>query len=104
MAHMQITVIPVGTGTTSVGDYVADIERYLMNKGIEHTLHDMGTILSGPADELLRLAEEIHSLPFSKGAQRVVTSITLDDRRDVNRGLGDKKKAVTKRLQGERGK
>jgi len=99
MAHLQITVIPVGTGSTSVGNYVADIERFLMEKGVEHTLHDMGTILTGSAEKLFRLAAELHSLPFRAGAQRVVTNITLDDRRDVERGLGDKQRSVKKRLE-----
>ena len=99
MAFMQITIVPVGTGSTSVGDFVADIERYLQGKGVEHTLHDMGTIVTGTPGELFKLAEEMHSLPFTKGAQRVVTSITLDDRRDIDRGLGDKQQAITSRLQ-----
>ena len=99
MAFMQITIIPIGTGSPSVGDFVADIEGYLQNIGIEHTLHDMGTIVTGTPGELFKLAEEMHSLPFTKGAQRVVTSITLDDRRDIDRGLGEKEKSVTSRLQ-----
>ena len=48
------------------------------------------------------LAEELHSLPFKAGAQRVVTSITLDDRRDIERGLGDKQLSVNKRLKEEK--
>ena len=99
MAFMQITIVPVGTGTTSVGNYVADIENFLRDKGIEHTLHDMGTIVTGTPEELFKLAEELHNLPFTKGAQRVVTSITIDDRRDIDRRLGDKQRAVTDRLE-----
>ena len=99
MAFMQITIVPVGTGNTSVGNFVADIERYLRNKGVEHTLHDMGTIVTGTPGELFKLAEEMHNLPFTKGAQRVVTSISMDDRRDIDRRLGEKQRAVTDRLE-----
>ena len=98
MAHMHITVIPVGTGTPSVGDYIADIELFLQERKIKHTLHDMGTVIVGTTEELFRLAAEIHRLPFNKGAQRVVTNITLDERSDKDRGLGDKKESVTQRL------
>ena len=98
MPLMQITVIPLGTGTPSVGDYVADIQRLLREKGTDHSLHDMGTIIHGSTAELLRLAEEIHELPFTKGVKRVVTQITLDDRRDVYRRVGEKQEAVIKRL------
>ncbi|GAB4339147.1 MAG: MTH1187 family thiamine-binding protein [Desulfobulbaceae bacterium] len=99
MAIMQITVIPVGTASTSVGGHVADIEQYLLEKGVDHSLHDMGTIIAGPTGELFRLAEEIHSLPFRHGAQRVVTSITIDERTDKKRGIGDKVRAVKERLE-----
>lgn len=99
MALMQITVIPLGTGSTSVGDYIVDIERFLTEKGVEHSLHDMGTVIAGSTAELLQLAEEMHRLPFARGAERVVTNIMLDDRHDIKRGLGDKQQSVRQRLQ-----
>ena len=99
MAIMQITVIPLGTGSSSVGNYIADIERFLQKKGVEHSLHDMGTIIAGSTRELLLLAENIHHLPFKTGAKRVVTNITLDERIDIERALGDKQKSVHNRLQ-----
>lgn len=104
MAFMQINVVPVGTGSTSVGDYIADIESFLAEKGVSHSLHDMGTIICGSTNELLTLAKEIHSLPLSRGAKRVVTNITLDERLDVERGIGDKKMAVQRRVEKDRGR
>jgi uncharacterized protein (TIGR00106 family) len=83
MALMQITLIPLGTQTPSVGDYVADVARYLRQHGIAHQVQDMGTVLHGDSAELLRLAAELHRLPFARGVQRVITQITLDERRDL---------------------
>lgn len=100
MALMQITVIPLGTGTTSVGDFVTDIQRFLQEKGAEHVLGDMGTVIHGPVEDLLSLAAEIHNRPFALGVQRVVTQITIDDRRDIERKIGEKRESVIKRLQG----
>ena len=95
MALMQITIIPLGTETPSVGSYVADVQELLAGKdGIDFELNDMGTLIHGDAAALLQLAAEIHEHPFSKGAQRVVTQISIDDRRDIERGIGEKKKAV----------
>lgn len=99
MAFMQITVMPLGTGSTSVGDYVADIERFLREKGLEHSLHDMGTVVCGSPGELFQLAGELHELPFNHGAMRVVTQISVDDRRDKDRKLDEKRRAVLDRLQ-----
>ena len=93
MALMQITLIPLGRGE-SVGEYIADTEHYLRQRNISHTLHDMGTIVHGPVEELLQLAGQLHRLPFNRGARRVITHITIDDRRDAERKLGEKKQAV----------
>ncbi len=98
MALMQITIIPLGTGSPSVGDYVADIKQFLIQRGTEHSLHDMGTIIHGTTEDLLQLAGDIHNLPFARGVKRVVTQITLDDRRDMERKIGEKEQSVTSRM------
>lgn len=98
MALMQLTVIPLGTGSPSVGDYVADIQKALEKQGASFKLTDMGTIIEGEAAELLALAARVHELPFGRGVQRVVTQITLDDRRDRRVGLGEKSASVMRRL------
>ncbi|MCK5515966.1 MAG: MTH1187 family thiamine-binding protein [Desulfobulbaceae bacterium] len=104
MALMQITIIPLGTETPSVGSYVADVQELLADKkGIDFELNDMGTLIHGNAKELLHLAAEIHEHSFNKGAKRVVTQISIDDRRDIERSIGEKKQAV-KDLLAERGK
>ena len=94
MALMQITIIPLGTKTPSVGEYVADVQELLAAKGVEYVLNDMGTVIHGNAGTLLQLAAEIHEQPFNRGVQRVVTQIVIDDRRDKKRGLDSKKEAV----------
>ena len=42
----------------------------------------------------------MHELPFSQGIQRVVTSITIDDRRDKQITMEGKVKAVVDKIQG----
>lgn len=98
MPLLQITVIPLGTGTPGVSKYIADIERFLQTEGYEHSLHDMGTIIAGPTSELFRLAEKIHRLPFTKGAKRVITHITIDERTDKERTIGEKSESVLRQL------
>ncbi len=100
MALMQITIIPIGTGSTSVGDYVAGVQKLLQKRGCSFELADMGTVVYGPASELLQIAADIHEYPFGCGAQRVVTNIVLDDRRDKEQAIGDKRRAVRARLGG----
>jgi uncharacterized protein (TIGR00106 family) len=98
MALLQLTVIPIGTETPSVGDYVADIQRALERENVSFQLNDMGTLIEGEAKDLLALVAKIYELPFQKGARRVVTQMVIDDRRDRHVAIGDKIDAVRKRL------
>ena len=98
MAIMEISVVPLGLGHPSVGDYIAEVVRYLESENIPYELTDMGTLVHGVPATLLRVAQALHELPFKKGVQRVMTHISIDDRRDKQVFLGDKKKSVKARL------
>jgi uncharacterized protein (TIGR00106 family) len=98
MAIMEISVTPLGLNQTSVGDYIALVVKYLQDESIPYELTDMGTLVHGHAARLLKVAQVLHELPFEKGVQRVVTHITIDDRRDKDVYLGDKVKSVKARL------
>jgi uncharacterized protein (TIGR00106 family) len=98
MALLQLTIIPLGTDTTSVGEYVADVQKALENENVSFKLSDMGTLLEGDIQTLLQVVARIYELPFNRGAQRVVTQMVIDDRRDKDISIGDKTAAVQKRL------
>jgi uncharacterized protein (TIGR00106 family) len=98
MAIMEISVVPLGLKDTSVGDFVAAVIRRLQQEGIPYELTDMGTLIHGHAARLLKVAQVLHELPFDQGVDRVVTHITIDDRRDKEVHLGDKVKSVKGRL------
>jgi uncharacterized protein (TIGR00106 family) len=98
MALMEISVIPLGLGKTSIGDHIAELVKYLRREKIPHQLTDMGTQVYGDAAQLLKIAQALHELPFAQGVMRVVTHITLDDRRDKDVGLGQKTRSMESRL------
>lgn len=98
MALMQLTMVPVGEGV-SVGNYVADIQKRLQEEGATFKLTDMATLIEGDAQYLLGLLATIYETPFANGAIRVVTNITIDDRRDKSVEIGDKIESVTKRIE-----
>jgi uncharacterized protein (TIGR00106 family) len=99
MALMQINVIPLGGGSSSVGDFVAAIITSLEREGVEYKLTDMGTVVEGAVGDLLKLAARIHETPFQMGEKRVVTQIVIDDRRDKIVAIGDKVSSVERRLE-----
>jgi uncharacterized protein (TIGR00106 family) len=98
MALMHLTIIPLGTESPGLGEFVAEIQRALAKEKFAHEMTDMGTIIEGEMSELLALAARMSEIPFYKGAQRVLTEITLDDRRDKKVGLGYKTASVKARL------
>jgi len=98
MAVMEISVIPIGTDSPSISHYVAECVAVVEEKGLPYELTSMGTNVEGELRDLLLAAEQMHELPFKRGAQRVVTSIKIDDRRDKRLSIRGKKEAVQKRL------
>jgi len=100
MAIMEISVVPVGTQSPSVSPFVAECVRIVDQQGLHYEITSMGTEVEGAVEELLSLAGQMHRAPFRKGAQRVVTTIRIDERRDKELKIAGKKKAVLKRLRG----
>lgn len=48
MAIAEVTVIPIGTATTSLSAYVAEMQRILKQQdGISYELTSMSTIIEG---------------------------------------------------------
>jgi len=75
MPIATINIIPIGTATPSVGDFVADCVKVLNDAGAN-----------------------FHSVPFEKGVQRVVTTVSIDDRRDKKVTSSEKLESLMKRL------
>ena len=98
MAILEISVVPIGTGDTSLSAYVADCLRVLKKGRVRYELSSMGTNIEGDLEDLFKIALNMHQIPFKKGAQRVVTSMKIDDRRDKKGTLEGKKKAVQRKL------
>ncbi|MBB6637032.1 MTH1187 family thiamine-binding protein [Cohnella thailandensis] len=100
MAIVQVTVVPLGTGSPSVGEYVAAIKKELdqAKEPIRYQLTPMSTIIEGELDDLLAVIRRLHEVPFREGAQRVSTSITIDDRRDKKGTMEQKLASVEEKL------
>ncbi|MCP4149296.1 MAG: MTH1187 family thiamine-binding protein [bacterium] len=101
MGHVvvEVTVVPLGTGSTSLSSYVAGVEKILKPyKNIKSMLTPMSTILEGELEEILRVIRLMHENPFLNGAQRVSTRISIDDRRDKKITMEGKINAVKEKL------
>lgn len=96
----EISVIPLGTASTSLSHYVAAcIDVIKQATDIRYQLTAMGTIIQGPLERVLELAQRMHEAPFAQGAKRVLTTIKIDDRRDKPITIESKVKAVIEQTQ-----
>ncbi len=102
MAILEISVVPIGTGDTSLSAYVADCIRILKMEKVHYELTSMGTNIEGDLKDLIRVALKMHQEPFKKGATRVLTTLKIDDRRDQKGTLSQKKKSVQNKLKKKR--
>ena len=99
MALLEITVVPLGTGDTSVSKYVAACHKVLEKEdGIKYQLTPMATVIEGDIDRLFEVAKKLHNVPFSEGAMRVSTSMKIDDRRDKEATIEGKIESVKSKL------
>jgi len=98
MAIAEITVIPVGTPTPSIGDWIAEAVKVLEKENVRYEVSPVGTLLEGKNADILRIAAKMHSAAFRKGIKRVFTSIVIDDRRDKDVTMKSKVASVKKRL------
>jgi uncharacterized protein (TIGR00106 family) len=95
----DIKILPFNTGTAGVGNFIAAAVSLLKETpGIRYQVTPMSTIMEGPLDRILELAGEMHEVPFTMGASRVVTTISIDDRRDKHITMEYKVSAVEEKL------
>ena len=99
MITAELTIIPIGTSGTSLSNYVAAAVAALDNNGINYELTGMGTLIeSNSLDKIFVAITAAHEAVFNAGAERVATSIKIDERRDVNKTIKDKITSVTQKL------
>ncbi|MDD3643209.1 MAG: MTH1187 family thiamine-binding protein [Candidatus Krumholzibacteria bacterium] len=99
MALCSISVVPVGTGSTSVSRYVARCHEVLARlEGIAFRLTPMSTIIEGDLDAIFDAAARLHRVPFEEGAERVLTTMIIDDRADKPVTMDGKIASVMEKL------
>jgi uncharacterized protein (TIGR00106 family) len=99
MAIAEVSVVPLGTGTPSVSQYVARAVKILQQeKDIKYEMTAMGTIIEGDLDRILAVVRKMHEQVFGEGVIRVLTTIKIDDRRDKPQTMKAKLDSVKKRL------
>ena len=84
MVIAEISVFPLGTGSSSVSEYVAAAVRELEASGLRCTLGPMGTTVEAETpEEVYAAVARAQAAVFELGVERAYTVIKMDERRDV---------------------
>lgn len=83
MVRAEISIIPLGTQSTSVSGYIAAAVSELESAGLQTALTATGTTVeAGSPSRLYEALSRAQEAVFERGAGRVYTIIKMDDRRD----------------------
>jgi uncharacterized protein (TIGR00106 family) len=83
LAVAEIFITPLGTGESTIREFIRALVPIVEASGLRHQLTAMGTLVEGPVEELVALAARLHAATFDvhTGTDRVVTHLRLDERR-----------------------
>ncbi|KAL0931902.1 uncharacterized protein CTRU02_212855 [Colletotrichum truncatum] len=103
-AYADFCLIPVGTGSVSVANEVAQVQRLLKASGLKYTMHSAGTTVDnlvtfrrfaeGSWDDVFRVIGQAHSLVHQSGVVRIQSSMRVGSRTDKKQSAADKVKRV----------
>ncbi len=93
---IEFSIVPIGSGS-SIGDRLAEVLKIVDESGLPYKVNPMGTVVEGEWDELFGLVKKCHEA-LMKREERVLTTVTVDDRKGKVNRLEEKVKSVEKRL------
>ena len=94
------TIVPVGTESTSIGNYVAlALAAIDKVKGLSYELTPMGTIMeANNIETILEAVKATHEALTTNGILRIESTLIIDDRKDKPRTMKDKVNSVRKHI------
>ncbi|MFQ6085566.1 MAG: MTH1187 family thiamine-binding protein [Candidatus Bathyarchaeia archaeon] len=96
MVVVELNVIPLGEGS-SISRLLAPTVRELERRVGKYEITPMCTVFEAEsAEEAFEVVRAAHEATFSSGVKRVVTTVKIDDRRDVGRGMEEKVESLKK--------
>lgn len=93
---VEFSIIPIGIGS-SIGDQLAKVLKIVDESGLPYKVNPMGTVIEGEWDEVMRLIKKCHKTGM-KGGERVLTTISIDDRKGKPNRIDEKVKSIERRL------
>ena len=97
---VELNIIPLGKGI-SVSKFLVPALKEFEKRGIKHEITSMCTIFEAESiEEAFDLARVAHEAAFRVGAKRIVTTVKVDDRRDLERSMEEKVESLKDEIRG----
>ena len=81
----------------SVSEHVAKVIKMVDESGLPYKVNAMGTVVEGEWDEVMGLIKKCHQL-LAGQAERVITEISIDDRKTRSNRIEGKVASIEKIL------
>jgi uncharacterized protein (TIGR00106 family) len=98
MALMEINMLPLGTRTAGVSKYQATAIKMLDDMGLKYEVCPMCTVVEADTATLLDVARHMHEAMFADDVKRVITTIKIDDRKDIITSMERSVKTVKEKV------
>lgn len=93
---VEFSIIPIGS-SSSIGDQIAEVLRIVDASGLPYKINPMGTVVEGEWDEIVKLIKKCHKEVMTS-EDRVVTTISIDDRKGKPNRIEEKVKSIERRI------
>lgn len=95
----QLEIVALGTGSTSMSAHISEAVKAIERAGIKYQLTPMGTVMEvSSIEDAFDIMKAAHEAVIKKGVKRVITHLTIDDRRDSPKGLEERIESVRSKL------
>lgn len=93
---VEFSIVPIGVGS-SIGDKLAEVMKIVDACGLPYKINPMGTVIEGQWNDVMKVVRKCH-LAVMKEGERVVTTITIDDRKGMPNRIDAKVKSIERRI------
>lgn len=93
---VEFSVVPIGTGV-SISPQIAKVLKIVAESGVRYKANPMGTVIEGEWDKVIGIVKKCHD-EVIKDSERVVTTITIDDRKGKEQRIDKKIESVEQKL------
>jgi len=94
MIISQLSIAPIGKDV-SVSKYVKKVIEVIKKHDVRYETNAMATVIeTEDLETLFKIVQEAHMTIVNSGAERVITDLKIDDRRDKNATMESKIRAL----------